>query len=203
MADFPGEEKCNALLGGMPLKDFSMFATKLLKFHYKVEDKNIIFTTAYGMSAGFDTLPGSAFVTAGVTEVTDLNCVSTSIAKLLPFKQFFTGAMKEEDEENEAGQIIALLQFPKVVQAHAENLDMVAIVALQAFLLVATMNLTNKKLKDSSVMLDPLRVNSLSKADIEKKLKLISEFNMRLYNRTHTIRGNSFGHPANLSSQIH
>ena len=49
MADFPGEEKCNALLGGMPLKDFSMFATSLLKSHYKVEDKNIIFTTAYAM----------------------------------------------------------------------------------------------------------------------------------------------------------
>ena len=49
MADFPGEEKCNALLGGMPLKDFSMFATSLLKSHYKVEDKNIIFATAFGM----------------------------------------------------------------------------------------------------------------------------------------------------------
>ena len=49
MADFPGEEKCNALLGGMPLKDFSMLATRLLKHHYKVEDKNIIFTTAYAM----------------------------------------------------------------------------------------------------------------------------------------------------------
>ena len=49
MADFPGEEKCNALLGGMPLKDFSMFATSLLKSHYKVEDKNIIFTTTFGM----------------------------------------------------------------------------------------------------------------------------------------------------------
>ena len=49
MADFPGEEKCNALLGGMPLKDFSLLATMLLKFHYKVEDKDIIFTTAYGM----------------------------------------------------------------------------------------------------------------------------------------------------------
>ena len=49
MADFPGEEKCNALLGGMPLKDFSMFATSLLKSHYKVEDKDIIFTTAFAM----------------------------------------------------------------------------------------------------------------------------------------------------------
>ena len=49
MADFPDEEKCNALLGGMPLKDFSMLATRLLKHHYKVEDKNIIFTTAYAM----------------------------------------------------------------------------------------------------------------------------------------------------------
>ena len=49
LADFPGEEKCNALLGGMPLKDFSMLATRLLKHHYKVEDKNIIFTTAYAM----------------------------------------------------------------------------------------------------------------------------------------------------------
>ena len=78
-----------------------------------------------------------------------------SMAKLLPFKQvtfliplaliskfsfqFFTGAMEEEDEENEAGQIISLLQFCQVVEAHAKNLDRVATVALQAFLLVAAM----------------------------------------------------------------
>ena len=49
MADFPGEEKCNALLGGMSVKNFSMSATSLLKYHYKVEDKDIIFTTAFGM----------------------------------------------------------------------------------------------------------------------------------------------------------
>ena len=41
--------KCNALVGEMPLKDFSMFATSLLKSDYKVEDKNIIFTTANAM----------------------------------------------------------------------------------------------------------------------------------------------------------
>ena len=49
MAVFRGRERSNALLGGMPLKDFSLLATMLLKFHYKVEDKDIIFTTAYGM----------------------------------------------------------------------------------------------------------------------------------------------------------
>ena len=49
MADFPGEEKTNALLGGMSLKDFSMSATHLLKFHYKVDDKDIILTTAFAM----------------------------------------------------------------------------------------------------------------------------------------------------------
>ena len=49
MADFPGEEKTNALLGGMSLKDFSMSATHLLKFHYKVEDKDIVLTTAFAM----------------------------------------------------------------------------------------------------------------------------------------------------------
>ena len=35
-------------------------------------------------------------------------------------------------------------------------------------------NLTDKKPTGSSVMLDPLRVNSLSKADTQKKLLLIS-----------------------------
>lgn len=193
MADFPGEEKCNALLGGMPLKDFSMLATRLLKHHYKVEDKNIIFTTAYAMSA-YDTLPASAFLTVGVA---DSNRVSMSMAKLLPFKQFFTGAMEEEDEENEAGQIIALLQFSQVVEAHARNLDMVATVALQAFLFVAAMNLTDKKLKGSSVMLDPLRVNSLSKADTKKKLQLISTINKVLYKKSRT-----FG-DKKLSAQLH
>lgn len=193
MADFPGEEKCNALLGGMPLKDFSMLATRLLKHHYKVEDKNIIFTTAYAMSA-YDTLPASAFLTAGVA---DPNRVSMSMAKLLPFKQFFTGAMEEEDEENEAGQVIALLQFSQVVEAHARNLDMVATVALQAFLFVAAMNLTDKKLKGSSVMLDPLRVNSLSKADTKKKLQLISTINKVLYKKSRT-----FG-DKKLSAQLH
>ena len=49
MADFPGEEKTNALLGGMSMKDFSMSATHLLKFHYKVDDKDIILTTAFAM----------------------------------------------------------------------------------------------------------------------------------------------------------
>ena len=49
MADFPSEEKTNAILGGMPLKDFSMSATSLLKSHYKVEDKDVIFTTAFAM----------------------------------------------------------------------------------------------------------------------------------------------------------
>ena len=49
MADFPSEEKTNAMLGGMSLKDFSMFATRLLKSHYKVEDKDIILTTAFAM----------------------------------------------------------------------------------------------------------------------------------------------------------
>ena len=54
-----------------------------------------------------------------------------------------SGAIVEE--ENEAGQwlgsghIIALLQFSQVVEAHARNLDMVATVALQAFLFVAAM----------------------------------------------------------------
>ena len=102
--------------------------------------------------SAYDTLPASAFLTAGVA---DPNRVSMSMAKLLPFKQvtfliplalislfsfqFFTGAMEEEDEENEAGQIIALLQFSQVVEAHARNLDMVATVALQAFLFVAAM----------------------------------------------------------------
>ena len=99
-----------------------------------------------------DTVPASAFLTAGVA---DPHSVTMSMAKLLPFKQvtfliplaliskfsfqFFTGAMEEEDEENEAGQIIALLQFSQVVEAHARNLDMVATVALQAFLFVAAM----------------------------------------------------------------
>ena len=49
MADFPSEEKTNAILGGMPLKDFSMSATSLLKSHYKVKDKDVIFTTAFAM----------------------------------------------------------------------------------------------------------------------------------------------------------
>ena len=49
MADFPSEEKTNAMLGGMSLKDFSMSATHLLKFHYKVDDKDIILTTAFAM----------------------------------------------------------------------------------------------------------------------------------------------------------
>ena len=102
--------------------------------------------------SAYDTLPASAFLTVGVA---DSNRVSMSMAKLLPFKQvtfliplaliskfsfqFFTGAMEEEDEENEAGQVIALLQFSQVVEAHARNLDMVATVALQAFLFVAAM----------------------------------------------------------------
>ena len=99
-----------------------------------------------------DTVPASAFLTAGVA---DTNRVNMSMAKLLPFKQvtfliplaliykfsfqFFTGAMEEEDEENEARQIYALCAFSQVVEAHAKNLDTVATVALQAFLLVAAM----------------------------------------------------------------
>ena len=99
-----------------------------------------------------DTVPESAFLTAGVA---DPHSVTMSMAKLLPFKQvtfliplaliykfsfqFFTGAMEEEDEENEARQIYALCAFSQVVEAHAKNLDMVATVALQAFLLVAAM----------------------------------------------------------------
>ena len=97
-------------------------------------------------------VPASAFLTAGVA---DPHSVTMSMAKLLPFKQvtfliplaliykfsfqFFTGAMEEEDEENEARQIYALCAFSQVVEAHAKNLDMVATVALQAFLLVAAM----------------------------------------------------------------
>ena len=92
------------------------------------------------------------FLTAGVA---DPNRVIMSMAKLLPFKQviflillaliskfsfqFFTGAVEEEDEENEARQIYALCAFSQVVEAHAKNLDTVATVALQAFLLVAAM----------------------------------------------------------------
>ena len=101
-----------------------------------------------------DILPASAFLTAGVA---DPHSVTMSMAKLLPFKQvtfliplaliykfsfqFFTGAMEEEeeDEENEARQIYALCAFSQVVEAHAKNLDTVATVALQAFLLVAAM----------------------------------------------------------------
>ena len=105
--------------------------------------------------SAYDTLPASAFLTAGVA---DPNRVSMSMAKLLPFKQvtfliplaliskfyfqFFTGAMEEENEAGQwlgSGHIIALLQFSQVVEAHARNLDMVATVALQAFLFVAAM----------------------------------------------------------------
>ena len=97
-------------------------------------------------------VPASAFLTAGVA---DPHSVTMSMAKLLPFKQvtfliplaliykfsfqFFTGAMEEEDEENLARQIYALCAFSQVVEAHAKNLDTVATVALQAFLLVAAM----------------------------------------------------------------
>ena len=98
-------------------------------------------------------VPASAFLTAGVA---DPHSVTMSMAKLLPFKQvtfliplvliykfsfqFFTGAMEEEDEEDDgARQIYALCALDQVVEAHAKNLDTVATVALQAFLLVAAM----------------------------------------------------------------
>ena len=96
-----------------------------------------------------DTVPASAFLTAGVANP---HSVTMSMAKLFPFKQvifliplvlltkfslqFFAGAMEEEDE---ARQILALCAFSQLVEANAGNLDTVATIALQAFLLVAAM----------------------------------------------------------------
>ena len=101
-----------------------------------------------------DTVPASAFLTGGVANPYS-GVVNMSMAKLLPFKQvtfliplilvtklsfqFFTGAMEEEDEEDEAGQIQALCAFSQLVKVHARNLDTVATAALQAFLIVAAM----------------------------------------------------------------
>ena len=99
-----------------------------------------------------DILPASAFLTAGVA---DTNRVNMSMAKLLPFKQvtfliplvlvtkfsfqFFVGVMEEEEEGDEAGQILALCAFGQLVDAHAKNLNKVATAALQVFLIVAAM----------------------------------------------------------------
>ena len=99
-----------------------------------------------------DILPASAFLTAGVA---DTNRVNMSMAKLLPFKQvtflipqslltkfsfqFFAGVMEEEEEDDEAGQILALCAFSQLVDAQVKNLDTVATAALQAFLIVAAM----------------------------------------------------------------
>ena len=99
-----------------------------------------------------DTVPESAFLTAGVA---DPHSVTMSMAKLLPFKQvtfliplvlvtkfsfqFFAGVMEEEEEDDEAGQILALCAFSQLVDAQVKNLDTVATAALQAFLIVAAM----------------------------------------------------------------
>ena len=45
----------------------------------------------------------------------------------------------EEEEDDEAGQIMALCAFSVLMEAHAKNLDTVATAALQAYLIVAAM----------------------------------------------------------------
>merc|ERR1711990_1270112 len=102
MADFQSVEGASlwssvggksTLLGDWPLKDFSKCAASMLCSDYKVEDKDILFTTAFALSAG---VPDSAFLTAGVAVTAPLD-VNTSMARLLPFKQFFTGEVEEEE----------------------------------------------------------------------------------------------------------
>merc|ERR1711990_61489 len=175
MADFQSVEGASlwssvggksTLLGDWPLKDFSKCAASMLCSDYKVEDKDILFTTAFALSAG---VPDSAFLTAGVADV------STSMARMLPFKQFFTGEVEEEEEELSAkAKAKALCEFRQLVDAHADNLDTKANAALQAFLLVTAMNLTGKKPPGSSVKLASRKSNNLSYADTKKKLLLIS-----------------------------
>ena len=50
MADFQSVEGGKStLLGDWPLKDFSKCATSMLCSDYKVEDKDILFTTAFAL----------------------------------------------------------------------------------------------------------------------------------------------------------
>merc|ERR1711913_140769 len=171
MADFQSVEGASlwssvggksTLLGDWPLKDFSKCAASMLCSDYKVEDKDILFTTAFALSAG---VPESAFLTAGVAHPLDVN---TSMARMLPFKQFFTGEAEEEEEELSAkAEAKALCEFRQLVDTKANA-------ALQAFLLVTAMNLTGKKPPGSSVKLASSKSNNLSYTDTKKKLLLIS-----------------------------
>merc|ERR1711874_109494 len=77
MADFQSVEGASlwssvggksTLLGDWPLKDFSKCAASMLCSDYKVEDKDILFTTAFALSAG--------------VPVTDPLDVNTSMARL-------------------------------------------------------------------------------------------------------------------------
>merc|ERR1711990_653471 len=114
------------------------------------------------------------FLTAGEAVTGPLD-VNTSMARMLPFKQFFTGEVEEEEEELSAkAKAKALCEFRQLVDAQADNLDTKAIAALQAFLLVTAMNLTGKKPPGSSVKLPSSKSNNLSYADTKKKLLLIS-----------------------------
>merc|ERR1711913_254160 len=113
-------------------------------------------------------VPDSAFLTAGVADPLGVN---TSMARMLPFKQFFTGEVEEEEEELSAkAKAKALCEFRQLVDAQADNLDTKANAALQAFLLVTAMNLTGKKPPGSSVKLASRKSNNLSYADTDKKL---------------------------------
>merc|ERR1711874_892106 len=158
----------STLLGDWPLKDFSKCAASMLCSDYKVDDKDILFTTAFALSAG---VPDSAFLTAGVANPLDGN---TSMARMLPFKQFFTGEVEEEEELSAKAKAKALCEFRQLVDAQADNLDTKANAALQACLLVTAMNLTGKKPPGSSVKLASSKSNNLSYTDTKKKLLLIS-----------------------------
>ena len=50
MTDFQSVEgEKSTILGDWPLKDFSKAAASMLCFDYKVEDKDILFTTAFAL----------------------------------------------------------------------------------------------------------------------------------------------------------
>merc|ERR1711971_452875 len=130
MAGFQIEGRAKTALG-MPLKDFSESATALLMSNYKVENEKVLSTTALAMSSG-------------ASESKD-----KTLSSLERFQQFFT--------EEKTSSLLS----PKGSRllGHAEDLNVEANAALQALLLLSTMNLSGKKPSGSSGSW-PLRIVS-------------------------------------------
>jgi len=156
------------------LQDFSKTSASLLMSHYKVEDEDVLNTTALAMTDVLSNSKKTSFRNR-------FGRIRSSLESLEPYQQLF----KEKDSMKLLSQ-----RSTKRLMGHLEKLDMTANAALQTLILVSAMNLTGVKPSGLKMDLKLPSSNSsgLSKTEVKKRLRLLTTISEILYQRMKSLQ---------------